>query len=244
MAVTFDAKSSSQNGIAASSSVTLAHTVAADATALFVMVPYWSTGTTNNGSLSGATWNGGAMTLIGKATRSNGNDEVEIFFLAGPTTGTHNIVASFTATVLNNNQGSVYGISFKGTPTSGGTGVVWADFTQAHTTVAAANSSVSVPNNTANDAIIDGLALGADVTPTMGAQTGRTLLANGNSGGAGEAEGSSYLVPAPSGSQTMNWTFASNSSAQAAVRVMGTVVAATPKFGMSADMQAMVGMCV
>lgn len=221
MAATFDAKSGTGTNVANATSVTVSHICAADATMLFVVVPYWSTGAAQQ-DLTGVTYAGTAMTKIGASARSNGTDITEIYFLAGPATGTNNIVASFRSSAAGN-QGGVQGISFKGTPTSGGSGVVWADFTSAATGANAANSSLSVPNSTANDGLIDGVAVGGAVTPTMGTQTNRTLAASGNANG--EGTGASRLVPGPAGSQTMNWTFASNSSAQAAVRVLGTAAA-------------------
>jgi len=224
MAVTFDAKSGTGTNIVNATSVTVAHTNAGTATAIFVIVSYWSTGAAQQ-DLTGVTYAGTTMTKIGASARSNGMDISEIYFLAGPATGLNNIVASFRNSAAGN-AGSVQGFSFIGTPTTGGSGVVWADFTSTATSVNAANSSISIPNNTANDAIIDGVTDGAAVTPTMGAQTNRTLAASGNANG--EGSGASYLVPAPSGSQTMNWTFASTSSAQAGVRVLATAAGGLP----------------
>jgi hypothetical protein len=222
VAATFDAKSGTGTNIVNATSVTVSHICGASATVLFVVVAYWSTGAAQQ-DLTGITYAGVTMTKIGASARSNGTDIVEIYFLAGPTTGTNNIVASFRSSAAGN-QGGVQGISWAGTPTSGGSGVVWADFTSAASSVSAANSSISVPNNTANDGLLDGVAVGGAVTPTMGAQTNRTLAASGNANG--EGTGASRLVPGPAGSQTMNWTFASNSSAQAAVRVLASAAAA------------------
>ncbi len=219
MGATFDAKSGTATNVVNATSVTVSHICGASATVLFVIVPYWSTSAAQQ-DLTGVTYNGVTMTKIGTPARSNGQDICEIYFLAGPATGTHNIVASFRNSAAGN-QGGVQGISFNGTPTSGGSGTVWADFTSAQSASNAANSSISIPNNTSNDAIVDGVADGTATSPTMGAQTNRTLAANGNANG--EGTGVSYLAPAPaSGSQTMNWTFGSTSSAQAGVRVLGT----------------------
>lgn len=215
MAATFDAKSSSLNNVNAAS-ITLAHTCGASATVLFVLVTGWQPGVT------GITYNGVAMTLVGTSGASNAADNGWIYVLASPATGLHNIVVSGSGTSAT----EVWGISFTGTPTSGGSGTLWADFTSTKTAANGANSSISVPNNTSNDALIDAVAIGANATPTMGTQTNRTLAASGTSAPAGEGAGASYLAPAPaSGSQTMNWTFASNSSAQVGVRVLGSAAA-------------------
>jgi hypothetical protein len=224
VAATFDVKSGTAVNIVNATSVTVSHACGASATVLFVLVAYWSTSATQQ-DLTGVTYAGTTMTKIGASARSNGVDIVEIYFLAGPATGTNNIVASFRNSAAGN-QGGVQGISFSSTPTTGGSGTVWADFTSAASGAAAANSSISVPNNTSNDGIVDSVALGTATTPTMGTQTNRTLAASGNANG--EGAGASYLAPGPAGAQTMNWTFASSSSAQAAVRVLGTSGAFDP----------------
>lgn len=221
MAAAFDAKSGTGTNIANATSVTVSHICGGSATVLFVVVSYWSTSAAQQ-QLTGITYAGVTMTKIGDSGRSNQQDIVEIYFLAGPATGTNNIVASFANSAAGN-QGGVQGISFTGTPTSGGNGVVWADLTVQAGTTSGTTSSVSVPNNTTNDAIIDGVADGAASTPTMGTQTNRTLMASGNANG--EGTGSSRLVPAPSGSQTMNWTHSNTSHSMAAVRVLGAAAA-------------------
>lgn len=215
MAATYDAKSSSLNNVNPTT-ITLSHVVAADATALFVLVSGWQANPT-----AAPTYNGVSMTAVGNSGNSNSNDIVYLYALAAPATGTHNISASFTGSCAV----EVWGISWKGTPTAGGLGTLWADFTSTKTTVNVANSSISVPNNTANDGLVDALAIGTNAVPTMGTQTNRTLAASGSSAPAGEGGGASYLAPGPAGSQTMNWTFSSTSSAQAAVRVLGAAAA-------------------
>lgn len=216
MAATFDAKSGTGTNVVNATSVTVSHTCGASATALFVLVAYWSLSATQQ-DLTGVTYNGVSLTKVGASSRSNGQDIVEIYALAGPATGTHNIVASFRNSSAGN-AGGVQGISFSGTPTSGGSGTLWADFTSGQTASNAANSSLSVPNNTSANAIVDAVAVGTAATPTMGTQTNRTLAASGNANG--EGAGASYLAPGPTGSQTMNWTFSSTSSARAGVRVL------------------------
>lgn len=220
MAATLDVHTSI--AISNATSISQAVVLGAPATVLLVEAPYWSTSATI-GQITGITYGGVALTNIGKATRSNGADGAEIWFLAGPATGSNTLVASLQSAA---NGGRLDVISFSGTPTSGGSGTVWADFTSTSTSVNAANSSVSVPNNTSNDAIIDCVSVGSGVAPTMVAQTNRTQ--NHSSADNGEGSGGSYLLPAPSGAQTMNWTIASTSTAQAAVRVLGTTGAFDP----------------
>lgn len=224
MVAAFDAKSGTATNVVNATSVTVSHICGGSATVLFVVVPYWSTGAAQQ-QLTGVTYNAVTMTKIGASSRSNGQDIVEIYFLPAPATGTHNIVASFASSAAGN-QGGVQGISFTGTPTAGGTGVVWADFTSTATSVNGANSTITVPNNTSSDGLMDGVAVGAAVTPTMAAQTNRTLAANGSANG--EGTGVSYLAPGPTGNQIMNWTFASNSSAQAGVRVLADAATGMP----------------
>lgn len=211
-AAAFDAKSVTGQNFNAASTVTVSHTVGASGTVLFVIVAYFSTSPTV-GQCTGVTYNGVLMTPIGAATPDSGQDKCEIYGLAGPATGTHNIIASFQSTA---NDGSVYGVSFSGTAT---TGTPWADFTSLSANTGA-NSSISVPNNTANDGLIDAVCTAGAANPAMVAQTNRTLGNNGNANG--NAEGFSYLAPGPAGSQTMNWTFASVAHVQAGVRVLGT----------------------
>lgn len=218
-AAAFDAKSGTGTNVNNSTTVNVTHVNGGSATAIFAVAAYWSTSAAQQ-DLTGVTYNSVALTKIGASGRSNQQDIVEIYFLAGPATGSNTLAFSFRNSSAGN-AGGVQGISFTGTPTSGGSGVVWADFTSTQTASNAANSSISIPNNTSNDGIIDGMAIGNAATPTMGTQTNRTLAASGNANG--EGTGASYLVPAPSsGSQTMNWTFGSTSSAQAGVRVLGT----------------------
>lgn len=228
MAATLDAVSSGT--VNNTTSVTIGHTVAADATVLVVIVPYWSSSPTV-GQLTGITWNGVAMTKIGDSTRSNANDIVEVYFQAGPATGTHNVVATFQSA---NQAGFIHNASWKGTSTSGGSGTVWADLTTTKTASAAANSSVSVPNNTANDVIMDAVSIGNGASPTMGVQTNRVQLGSENH--AGEGTGASRLNAAPNGSQTMNWTFTSTTSAQAAIRILAAATGLPPGLGPEAGM--------
>lgn len=86
MAIAFDAAS---NGVQASGNtdLTVAHTCTGSA--LFLIVSTTQQGNNDNGT---CTYNGVAMTKFTSQLYSNGRSEV--FYLQGPATGTHNIVAS------------------------------------------------------------------------------------------------------------------------------------------------------
>lgn len=209
-----------QNTLNNVNSQNLSHTTQTDDTCLFVIVATWlQTGV----SLGTVTYGGVAMTPLAATNLSNGRDQVVIYGLLAPASGTANV----TVNVTNGTSGvvgSIYAIGFKGTPT---TGSAWADATTVETGANAANQSVSVPNNASKDGIIDGVCIGAIATPSMGAQTNRVLGGSGNGGVRGT--GFSYLVEAPSsGNQTMDWTFSSASSAQAAIRVLSATTAKAP----------------
>jgi hypothetical protein len=79
------------------SSLTQAHTVAADANGLVVVISYWDC---SGGGITstGLTYNGTALALAKRDTDINGScgGRAEIWYLASPATGTHNLVASFS----------------------------------------------------------------------------------------------------------------------------------------------------
>jgi hypothetical protein len=206
----------------AGTTITKSLTLGASATSVWVIAPYWST-SGSVGNITGITWNTVALTKVTSGTRGANAGTVEVWALAGPATGTHNMVTTFQS---NANNGSLYYISFNNTPTTGGLGTLWADITLL-TVVTSANSTLTVPNNTSNDALLDGVILAANVSPAMTAQTNRVQIST-SSNGNGNGQGASSLTPGPTGNQVMNWTFASNEHAQTALRVLGTVAAGLP----------------
>jgi hypothetical protein len=221
-APTIDITASSLNFNAVSPTLTFTATLGASCTSVWVIAPYWST-SASVGNITGITWNSVAMTNVTVGNRGVNAGCVEVWCLGAPTTGLHSFIVSFQS---NANDGSIYVASFNNTPTTGGNGVQWADITLL-TVVTSANSTLSVPNNSAGDALIDGLVT-ANVTNTMGAQTNRVQIstsANAN----GNGEGASYVAPGPTGSQTVNWTFLSSEHTQTAVRVRGTGIAGSVK---------------
>lgn len=79
-------------------SITVAHTVAADATGLVVAVKFWdcSGGTV---SVSGMTYAGAALTQANRDTSASGGcgNHAEIWYKASPAIGTNNLVITFSA---------------------------------------------------------------------------------------------------------------------------------------------------
>jgi prepilin-type N-terminal cleavage/methylation domain-containing protein len=84
---------SSGTVIAAATNMTIAHTVSGSDRLMLVGVSM-----NNDGyeTVTGVTWNGTALTLVG--TEANDDDaRVEIWRLVAPSTGTHNVVVTFSA---------------------------------------------------------------------------------------------------------------------------------------------------
>jgi hypothetical protein len=80
--------SSSQGDQGSGATLTVAHVVAADANWLEVGVTSYLSG---GAQTVGVTYNGSAMTA---RTAQGGEDKLQTFYLASPTTGTHNIVVT------------------------------------------------------------------------------------------------------------------------------------------------------
>ena len=218
MAAAFDAAGGTANNISnAGASKTVSHTVGGSGTAVFGIVMQWGN-VAGDHYTNSATYNAVAMTKIGVTGLSNANDQVIVYGLAGPATGANNMVVNCSSGAAN--AGAFQTVSFSGTDTSG---TVWADFTSTKTAANAANSTITIPNGTSSDCLIDGVAIGADITPGMTAHTNRSAIVASNHLN-GEGEGASYESPW-STDGVMAWTFSSTSSAQAGCRVLNATSA-------------------
>jgi len=100
MAVTFDAKSYAQDFHPAASPVAWAHTCAGSDRLLIVCL---GLSDHDAATVTGVTYNGVAMTLVGGATEGSGDlkRRYEMWRLIAPATGAHNVSVAFTGTDLN-----------------------------------------------------------------------------------------------------------------------------------------------
>ncbi len=101
--VSVDAVTSTTSG--AASSITQAHTIGSTANALVVCVEYEDS--TLGVSISGVTWNGTSMISAGLQDSLAGGRRTQIFYLTAPTTGAHNVVVTFSGSMV----GAVVGIT-------------------------------------------------------------------------------------------------------------------------------------
>lgn len=81
-------------------SITLSHTVAADANGLVVAIKYWDCGG-GTASISSMTYAGSAMTLANRDTSSSGGcgNHSEIWYKTAPATGANNVVINFSMSI-------------------------------------------------------------------------------------------------------------------------------------------------
>ena len=151
-------------------------TVAAGATQLFVGVVWQGTQTLNS-----VTWNGGGMTLIGSHQADGVDNKVALYGLTSPASGTHNIVATFSAATSGNNT---YYLSLL----DGATDTGWrAAFTR--TQAAGAGPGLTVTDFVSGDYVVH--------VPTVAASTitfdaGETVQSDNNLLGSGFSGGLSY----------------------------------------------------
>lgn len=198
--------------------VTVAHTCTGTNLVLTVKVVGWST-SSSNGFCTGVTYNGVAMTLIADSGFSTANDRATIWRLVNPATGAHNIVASF------NGAGAM------------AMAVVGESYTDAHQTVSEGAPATAVGNNAAptvtatcatSDFCIDAVAIGAAVTATMTADTGRTQTHNSSADG--EVKATSRDV-SPGASEVMDWSLSAGATwAIAAIVIKDVAPPASPKY--------------
>lgn len=107
MAIAFDASS---GGSSSGTSTTVSHTCSGTNLILFAYV------FATSDICTGVTYDGTAMTLVTKVAVSTLNYEVYLFYLLTPSTGAHNIVASFSS---GTGTKSVGGLSYRNVKQSG-----------------------------------------------------------------------------------------------------------------------------
>lgn len=216
MALTFDAVSDN-NGYVNVASVTWSHTCSASGNrGLAVMDGGWHP---SGRVVSGITYAAVAMTGRANSGASAGDDFAVIYTLIAPATGANNIVVSITSGASGCAGGSTAASFTEVDQTT-----MHADATTA--TGNSGTATVTVPNNTAADAIVDCCAMGSGADPAMTARTNRTEIDTQADGG--EGWGGSYLIPAPSGSQVMGYTGTSGNWASAGLRILGIAAVGQP----------------
>lgn len=209
MAIAFDAVSGFQQVGAPANSITLAHTIGAGSDMMLVVGVCETSGTSD--VLTGVTYNGVAMTRFTNGFSAK-NARVWMYYLANPAVGTHNIVASFSGTLVP----SVGGISYSGvsaTPDGG-----------ANNTSGPGASSVTVNlTTTADNCWIVGLAHadGASPSYTSGVTARGTLSGDNN------RLADSNAAKTPPGSYSMIFS-ATNSSFEAVLVSIAPAVTFIP----------------
>ena len=153
MAVTLDSTSKGGSTPLLSSSLTFAHTCSGDDRILVVMV--WENNTVNNPT--GVTYNSVSLTRLTSVSK---NENLSLWYLLSPDTGTHNIVASYG----NDNYSRAISASFNGANNiSNGTA----------TTSKLSNPTISITSSTGNVCIsavgdtVGNLSIGAGVGQTV-----------------------------------------------------------------------------
>lgn len=209
MAIAFDASSgSATNG---TTSKTVSHTCSASATALFVSV----VGDTAADRITGVTYNGVAMTLVNNVAPST--RWIYLFYLASPSSGANNIVASASASVYVGVAAASYtGTSITTQPEANNTNFSVGAATSLGTsvTVATANAWLVM----AGKSTAAGLAGGAGTTFRTGDGFG------GGTGIAGIFDSNGALG---AGSQTLTYT-ANSEALSAVVAAIAPASSATP----------------
>lgn len=133
--IAFDSATSASDNSGVATSLTYAHTNAGSNLILMVGI----TITTGTDLLTGVTYAGAAMTLVGKIQRNGAGNYEYLFYKINPATGNNNVVASFSSAPPNIASGacSYTGALQTGQPDSSATGTVaGADLTLTTTVVA------------------------------------------------------------------------------------------------------------
>jgi len=199
MAIAFDATST---GSANASSVTVAHTVTGSNPFLFVVIRDL------DNLLTGVTYASVAMTQIG-TTQGAGGNNVSLWYLVNPATGTNNIVATKSAGVSNiRASGTSYTGVSQGAPEASTTGAGGAGTT----------FSQSVTTITDNAWVVWGLGENTGSPPTAGANT-TSRITDGAATAIFDAGG----AVTPAGSKTLNASTAVSADAWG-----GTIVSIAP----------------
>lgn len=205
-APTVDATSTATPNNSASS-LTWAHTCGASATHILVAAGGWRAGGSNVNSV---TYDGVALANVsGSSGTWDTNGRVTWWLLASPTTGVSaNVIVTFNGAATESNAAAVSVIGatsvLDGTAASGSSGT----------------ASVTVPNVTANDLVLDIMAVYANVA-TIGANQS-PLWNQTDTGAFTRTAGSSQLG---SDGGVMTWTFGSHVWGSSGVRVVGSVAA-------------------
>lgn len=188
--ILFDA-SSNGGYTAASNTDTWSHTCSGDDRFLVVGVAMLSLAQT----VSGITYNGVALTLIGVRSSVTGAARVELWGLIAPATGANNIVVTLTGSIAFAGVASSYNNVHQTVPTEG--------FNSAQATnVGAADATVNVTTVADNDWTVD-IVCTDDTAITVGAgQISRANVTGAGGSGAMSSEG----TKTPAGSVTMSWT--------------------------------------
>lgn len=162
MPIAFDAKSIGSSGTDVTS-LTIAHTCTGSNLVLVVVATIQG----NAATVTGITYNGVAMTLGKKGGPDADNNQVYLFYLANPATGTNNIVITYSG-----NASPVFGagISYTGANVSSPLGAIGS------TNDSVQNPSHSLTTSFVNSFIVDGFVreTGTTTAPTASG-TGHTL---------------------------------------------------------------------
>jgi hypothetical protein len=206
--VAFDAVGPSSAGASstASNTVTWSHTCSGSNRLLIVGV---AVGANTSPTISSVTYNGVAMTSVGKMNTNNQTNAgfVELFRLIAPATGTNSVVVTTSAAVLTLAAGSV---SFTGVHQVAPLGVPVLAFGDSTT------PSVSVPNTSLGNVVIDAMCCGTAATASS-----QTLMWRRNiNGGSGAGNGASSTVAATGGTMTLAHTQPADFWASVGVEVL------------------------
>lgn len=188
--VVFDAASNSGYQ-AASSSYSWSHTCTGADRYLVVGISMLSLAQ----SVSGITYNGVAMTLIGTQASVTGAARVELWGLVAPATGSNTIAVTLTGAIASAGCATSFTNVNQSVPTEA--------FNSAQATnVGAADATVNVTTVADNDMTVD-IVCSDDASITVGAgQTERANVTGAGGSGAMSTEG----PVSPAGSTTMSWT--------------------------------------
>ncbi|MGB5260438.1 MAG: DUF4347 domain-containing protein, partial [Gammaproteobacteria bacterium] len=201
LAVTTD---SSSTGSTTGSSLTVSHTTSGTETLMIVGV---SMDAQTGASVTGVTYNGSALSLLGTVQDTGSNVRVELWQMVAPADGTHDVVVSFSQAMT---EGGIAGImTFNGvdqtTPLGGFASA------QGIGTTASVNVSAAV-----GDMVFSTMGVDGSTDDVLNPAAGQTEYWETFQPG---TEGAGSTKVATSTSETMSWTFLSNQWAIGAVAI-------------------------
>lgn len=217
MAIAYDNKTS--GGVAqTASSLTVSHVVSGSNTLLLVLVEWYNS---TSVTISGVTYAGTSMTQLRTDTVTvTGSTTLTtaIYYLVAPTSGTNNIVASFSSLV----SAQLAGLSL--------TGVDQSSPIDAHNGTTGSTSSLSISVTSVADNAW-GASIGGDQPGrTLTTGSSQTEIFNGSSGNSVAAAG--YKGPfSPAGSQT--FSYSANASGVWAISAVTIAPAAVTNLSLS-----------